>query len=171
MRPLATSIITAAIFAVLASAAPAATTCLAPPGQGAIDQYCELVPAAGGDRPSAAAPRARDVLAPVTARALRRFGSDGRAVALLAQTSPAPAAAVLSRRRTRHVTRHVARHVTRPAQPHAVRVLAPVSTLAALRDDVFGGPPGSAWVPWAVLVLTLGGVAAWGFSRRRSPSS
>jgi hypothetical protein len=56
----------------------AAQRCVAPPGTAAVDQYCETVPTAEGDRGSADPPPAK--LAPETVAALNRT-PDGQALA------------------------------------------------------------------------------------------
>ena len=66
---------------------------VAPPGNSGVQEYLEVVPSAGGDRPAGrgggqeagrAAPTPREVLGTRTARALNRLGPDGRAAAAVA---------------------------------------------------------------------------------------
>jgi hypothetical protein len=58
---------------------------VAPPGNSGIQEYLEIVPAAGGDRPAGGGGQAaRTRLDAKTAKALRRLGPDGRAAAALA---------------------------------------------------------------------------------------
>lgn len=73
---------------------------VAPPGNSGVDEYLEVVPEAGGDRPAntparAGAPLAREqVLDPQTSQALTDLGSDGRAVAdTVTKSSPSDAPA------------------------------------------------------------------------------
>jgi hypothetical protein len=87
-----------AVVALLAAAPAAAQdTIVAPPGNGAVHAYTEVVPGAGGDRPAAgkgggSAPRSPSkVLGHATATQLERLGSDGRAAAAIAAAgAPAP---------------------------------------------------------------------------------
>jgi len=67
----------------LPAGASAQTSCQAPPGTGAIDQYCETIPRAegpgGAGNPGST--RAPQPLPPSTLRALRGGGEDARALA------------------------------------------------------------------------------------------
>lgn len=66
----------------------AAASCVAPPGTAAIDQYCETVPGASGDRGSGDPPLTARVPSK-TAATLRRSGPDGVALAqALGHSSP-----------------------------------------------------------------------------------
>ena len=82
---------------------------VAPPGNAGVQEYLEVVPAAGGDRPSTrgggeavpthgeagrASPTPRVVLGPRTARAMSSLGPDGRdAAAVAAAGAPSGARA------------------------------------------------------------------------------
>jgi hypothetical protein len=83
----------------LVIAAPAAAQdqiLVAPPGNGAVQEYTEVVPGAGGDRPAGgkggSAPQTpAKVLGHKTAAQLDRLGPDGRATAAAAAAgAPAP---------------------------------------------------------------------------------
>ena len=81
------------------SVAPAQV--VAPPGNSGVDEYLEVVPEAGGDRPANVPARAgapltpAQVLDPQTSQALRKLGADGRAVAeVVTNSAPSDAAAV-----------------------------------------------------------------------------
>jgi hypothetical protein len=82
------------VFAALAAAiiaAPAsAQSCKAPPGMSAIDQYCEAIPAAAGDRGSTDADRGGRPIPAATVRALERRGPDGQAIIGLSAASSKP---------------------------------------------------------------------------------
>lgn len=54
-----------------------AQQCVAPPGTGAVDEYCEVVPTSKGDRGSGD-PKPRTPLSPQTAADLNRSGADGQ---------------------------------------------------------------------------------------------
>lgn len=63
-------------------AGASAQSCEAPPGTGAVDQYCETIPDAGGDR-GASDPgptRSREPLPASTRQALRSGGSEAQAL-------------------------------------------------------------------------------------------
>lgn len=81
------------------AAASAHQRTIAPPGNSGVNQYVEVVPTAGGGRPSGTIPGGETggsdhsgTLSPGTRRALARGGLDGRGVAALA-TATAPTAA------------------------------------------------------------------------------
>jgi MYXO-CTERM domain-containing protein len=80
---------------VLGPSGPAGAASIAPPGNSAVDQYFESVPAAGGNQPPAAGatvtPRHVGGLSPGTRHVLAASGPDGAAAAALA-SSGAPAA-------------------------------------------------------------------------------
>ena len=78
-------------FVTAAATAPAAEAqlCVAPPGTAAIDEYCELVPGAGGDRPSRGAGLGVRDLPAGALRDLAGAGDDGRLLAsALGKPSP-----------------------------------------------------------------------------------
>jgi hypothetical protein len=82
---------------------PASAQVVAPPGNSGVDEYLEVVPEAGGDRPASvpatsgtpAAPAVTpdEVLGSEATRELGRLGADGRAVAETVTRSAAGAAA------------------------------------------------------------------------------
>ncbi len=76
------SMIAGAALLVSAGAA-AAQSCEAPPGTAGIDQYCETVPGAKGDRESGTGQRVGRSLDRGTSQALERGGRDGRGVLAL----------------------------------------------------------------------------------------
>jgi hypothetical protein len=78
--------IAAGAFALLASPA-AAQSCKAPPGMSAIDQYCEAIPGAAGDRGNTDPDRGGLPIPAATQRALERRGPDGRAIIGLSAAS------------------------------------------------------------------------------------
>jgi hypothetical protein len=100
MRRLAASVVCSILLATASVAGAATRQTLAPPGNSGVDQYFETVPGAGGNvgvRPlpasaptSAAGSGAPGRAASGQARALARFGADGRAAAAVAAaTRPA----------------------------------------------------------------------------------
>ena len=88
MRRPITALLAAALLAVTAGDAPAAV-CQTQPGQGAIDQYCEIIPSGAGDRPIRPGGGGPAVDSR-THQQLRDAGADGAIVEALAATSPAP---------------------------------------------------------------------------------
>jgi len=80
---LLSSTVTIAILLVSAGAAAAGPRCDAPPGTSGIDQYCETLPGAKGDRESGAGQGVGRSLDRRTSRALRRAGRDGQGVLVL----------------------------------------------------------------------------------------
>jgi hypothetical protein len=88
-----------AVAAVLLAPSPAgAASCDAQPGTAAVDQYCVLVPSAGGSESPFAidpdTPRLRDVLSPAQVRRLERMGPAGRALLAMPVVTPRRASAM-----------------------------------------------------------------------------
>jgi hypothetical protein len=125
----------------------------APPGNSAIDEYLETVPAATGDqRPRAPGSGSTDgALTPARRARLERLGPDGRAlVGVVDATSPAPAST-----RKRH---------TAPDAAHGRSPLGEVIDAAAGHD----GGAGMGVVLPAILLASLLAIAALVVVRRRS---
>jgi hypothetical protein len=79
------------LFLAVAAPATAATTdCVAPPGTAAIEEYCETVPSATGDKGGGA--RSAQPLDRSTREALRAQGADGQALAGLLRSDGSAAA-------------------------------------------------------------------------------
>jgi hypothetical protein len=91
------------VVAVAPASSEAASSCVAPPGTSAIDQYCEVVPnGAGGSSGSGGSggPKTPGISSQTQSR-LSRSGTDGQALAALAGASdPSPAAPKKARRET-----------------------------------------------------------------------
>ena len=77
----------------LAPAASAQRDCQAPPGRAAIEQYCEVLPGAGGDRSAGGGGggSGRDALSPSVRRELRQAGAAGKVITGLVGESGADA--------------------------------------------------------------------------------
>ena len=82
-----------AVLAALVVAAPAAAQdeVIAPPGNSGVEEYLEVVPGAGGDKPAsgdksgnASAPTPAEALGADNAKALEGMGADGKAAAAAA---------------------------------------------------------------------------------------
>jgi hypothetical protein len=98
MRPL--RLLALASLTLLASAVPAsAKTTVAPPGNSGVQQYLEVVPSAGGDRPPSH--RGGSALTKHEARRLDAQGADGRALRQIIDAS-APDAVRQAAKRSRH---------------------------------------------------------------------
>lgn len=157
-----------ALASLLVIAAPtmAQQRCEAPPGTAAIDQYCETVPSAGGERearrpntpttdPSRPSASGLDA---ATARALRAQGPDGRALA-----------EQLEANRSGPSSASEAEAADGVAEPVAENSESPTS---AVRSAVADGATAGTTLPWALLavtVLMLG--LTWMRLRRSRPES
>jgi hypothetical protein len=146
MRMRRSLLLSLAVAATLAGAAPAsAQECIAPPGTAAVEQYCELVPEADGNRGSIDRRPGRAV-SPATVRRIAASGDSGAALARTLRTghSDAPAKA-------------------RPSTPPSD------NPLGAVTSAIGSGSGTSAGFIVALLAVTLlVGGAAWA-RHRRSP--
>jgi hypothetical protein len=86
--------LTAIVLALIPAAASAAgTNCQAPAGTSGIDQYCEVLPGAGGSGSSGHhKKKAASPVSPKTTRDLEHQGTAGAAILALTQSGGAPAA-------------------------------------------------------------------------------
>jgi hypothetical protein len=82
------SLIGAALAAAIIAAPASGQSCKAPPGMSAIDQYCEAIPAPGGDRGNSDADRGGRPISAAARHALERRGADGKAIIALSAASP-----------------------------------------------------------------------------------
>ena len=126
--------------------------CRAPPGQGAVDQYCEVIPAAGGSVPADPQAKGGADLSRSTLAALRRAGPDGLAIIAVAEDSSAPRSG--------------------REQGSAARVGAaspPGGLVGAAAASISGAVAGDGWLPWSlVLVTVIAAASAVSKERRRS---
>lgn len=144
----------AGIVALVAPAGAAARVVkLAPPGNSGIGQYVEVVPTAGGGKPTGGVGSGRpaaSVIPPAAARALARAGADGRAAAALANAT-APSLAALA-----------SGSATQPGNYPATGSGGGSSPLSTLARAVTGSSSGrglGAWLPAILIVVALGGGA------------
>src|SRR3954447_7639996 len=86
-RRLTTSLVLVALAAALFAVPASAQSCKAPPGMSAIDQYCEAIPSAGGDRGNTDLDRGSRPYSAATLRALQRRGGDGQSIIALSQAA------------------------------------------------------------------------------------
>ncbi len=119
-----------------------AAYCRAPPGQGAVDQYCEVIPAAGGNIPADPQAKGGADLSRSTLAALRRAGPDGLAIIAVAEDSGAPR----SGREKGSATRVGA------ASPPSGLVGAAVASFSQVAT-------GRSWLLWALLAVTASAIA------------
>lgn len=162
-----------AAFALFATDARA-QRCVAPPGTAAIDQYCETVPTAGGDRGSAppAAPRG---VPPRTVRRLAASGDDGAALNRLLGQAPESGTGPASTGRQGGKGRPAVegergRGGSRTATGTARTRPPSGNPLDAVRESVAGGTTLGSSFGWLLLGVTLA-LAAWawvGVRGRRS---
>jgi hypothetical protein len=84
--------LTAIVLALVPAAASATTNCQAPAGTSGIDQYCEVLPGAGGSGSSGHHKKKASPVSPNTTQTLEHQGSAGAAILALTQSGGAPAA-------------------------------------------------------------------------------
>ena len=162
----------------LPSGAVASTTCQAPPGTSAIDQYCEALPSPG----SSGHHKHSKPVSNSTTKKLEQHGSTGQAVLNLADSSgdanaaPAPAPKPKPKVHHRH---HRSRVTTAPpaapvkAQPVGGSLPAPSSNpLSAVGSAIGTGSSTGALLLWILVAvaLVMGGTAFIGHRRRARES-
>jgi hypothetical protein len=173
-------------LAVLAQPAGAAggstTTCQAPPGTSAIDQYCEALPSPGGG--SSHHRKHSHPVSNSTTKQLQQQGAAGKAVLNLADSSgdagtpvqPAPVAT--HKPAARHHKRKPAASSPAPPAVHNVSVAsqalpAPASNpLSAVGSAIGTGSSTGAVLLWLLVALAvvMGGTALIGYRRRARES-
>lgn len=89
MRTAFKAVLILACVALLSPAAPAMakTKTQAPPGNSGVEEYLEVVPGGGGNRPSGSLKRSKRALSPKARGALRSYGRDGQAASNLASVT------------------------------------------------------------------------------------
>ncbi len=150
MKVIIGAVALAVAFMGTASSVEGAAYCRAPPGQGAVDQYCELIPAAGGSVPADALRKGALDLSALDRTLLTAAGADGAAVINFAETSTAPSAAK--------------RSATSAAATPAV---GSDGLIVAAKTSLAGTVLATDWLPWLLLLVTGAALgAAWMRSRR-----
>lgn len=155
-----------ASFAATVAPASAQTDCVAPPGNAAIEQYCESIPAATGDKGGGATapqPLDRDGI-----RELRAEGEDGAALAQLLETDGRRPAGGAAKRKAQ--AENAGRGISGKSGSDAVASFeAPSSNpLSAVSTAVEAGPTLGGPFGWAILGLsTLLIAAGWMHYRSR----
>jgi hypothetical protein len=127
-----------------------AAFCRAPPGQGAVDQYCEVIPTAGGSVPAASLGKGGADLSGSTLASLRRAGPDGLAVIAIAKASSAPL-----------------KNKQRVSRTPQVAASAPNGFFGAAAASLSHAATGGGWLPFGLLLIAAVAIAASWASRRR----
>lgn len=151
------------LLALLALPAPAvAQDCVAPPGTAAIDEYCETIPEATGDRGSPLPPRR---VPPATLESLRELGTDGAKLADQLDRK------VLAQRDDRRTELDGPALTTRGGGPAAAEDEPGSNPLDAVRSAVGTGARIEDELGWAIALVTLLIAGSWwvGIRRRHSP--
>lgn len=176
------ALLACALVAQPAGASSSSTTCQAPPGTSAIDQYCEALPAPGGN--SGHHKKHSHPVSNSTTKALEQQGAAGKAVLNLANSSgdagtPAPAP-VKHKAVKRH--RHHKQQASAPSSnPPAVTNVKPAShalpapgsnPLSAVGSAIGTGSSTGALLLWLLVALAvvMGGTALIGYRRRARES-
>ena len=152
-------VLTAVVAGLWLSPVASAQRCQAPPGTAAIHQYCETIPAAGGDRTSDAKGQPAVPLSAKTAGELASSGKEGEQ--LLRSLGHDPQASAKSGGRSDR--RPTASTATPPVPP------APSSNpLDAVRSAVTSGPSMGAGFFTVLVALTvlMAGFGWYGYRRR-----
>jgi len=151
------STVAIAVLFGFAGTAVAAPRCEAAPGTSGIDQYCETVPGANGDRGSGTGPGAGRSLDPKTVRSLDREGRDGRGVLAL----PSSGRGAPVERGSKPGAREGAKSRSKPSE----------STLGPLGSAIESGPSAGQSFLWVLAAAAVGMVGiAWARYRRGSKS-
>jgi hypothetical protein len=173
------------VFALLPSAASAAgDNCNAPPGTSGIDQYCEVLPGAGGTGGSHHKKQTSHVSPKVT-QTLQHQGSAGAAILQLAQqsgaaTQPATKPDASKQHKTRHHHKTSATTVpsnsTTPPAPKAdttTRSAPANDPVSAVGNAVSVGSGVGAGFVWLLvgIGLVFGGMAWMSYRRRLHESA
>jgi hypothetical protein len=166
-------------FALLSPPASAADNCQAPPGTSGIDQYCEVLPSAGGTGKShhggGKGGGADSSLPKQTARVLRSQGAAGASVLALTRSGSAPAAPTPDAKRSGGSHEHHGsggaqqQHSAGSATPAADRTVraAPASNpVSAVGKSLSGSGLGAGFIAVLAAIGALLAALAW-FGRRR----
>jgi hypothetical protein len=141
----------------LAAAGPAqAQECVTPPGTAAVDEYCETVPDAAGDRGAPAPPRQ---IPPSMLAALREKGEDG------ARLADQLDRAALTKNPRRRPGRDIPVEGDTSARLDESEPAA--NPLDAIREAVTTGARVEAGLGWALALITLALGGAWWLGTRR----
>jgi hypothetical protein len=157
-------ILLATMLFVLTPGGASAQRCVAPPGTAAVDQYCETVPTAGGDRDSSGPRAPVTPVAPSTSAALARAGKDGEALNRALGQQPGKASqGVKGTRRDGAASGSGSGSAAIPSAPSD-------NPLTAVRQSLASGDTIGSGFVWALLLVTIGVLTfAWiGFRRRQT---
>ena len=158
-----------ALAFLVASPAQAAPKCQAPPGTGAVDQYCEVVPGAAGPKSTGLGGRGRAPRAPApggipggTSRALAGGQPDGGVARVLGAPQSAAGRAA-AKPKTGRDGKGKARDAAEPASGGNV--------LGAVGKAIENGPQIGGGFSWALILIALAMAAVAWFAYRRRGSA
>jgi hypothetical protein len=146
------------LLAVAAPASAGTTDCVAPPGTAAIDEYCETVPSATGDKGGGA--RSAQPLDRSTRSELRAQGADGQALAGLLSSDGTSEPAGKPKASKRAGSAGAAGAAAAQDEPSG-------NPLHAVTSAVEAGPTLGGGFAWALLGITALMIAA-GWMRLRA---
>lgn len=174
------ALLACALVAQPAGASSSSTTCQAPPGTSAIDQYCEALPAPGGS--SGHHKKHSHPVSNSTTKALEKQGPAGQAVLNLANSSgDAGTPAVVKHKAVKRHRHHKQQASTPASNPPAVTNAKAVShalpapgsnPVSAVGSAIGTGSSTGAVLVWLLVALAvvMGGTALIGYRRRARES-
>ena len=172
------ALLACALVAQPAGASSSSTTCQAPPGTSAIDQYCEALPAPGGN--SGHHKKHSHPVSNSTTKALEKQGPAGQAVLNLVGSSgdagtPAPVKHKAAKRHRHHKQQASTPSSSPPAATTPVSHALPApdsNPLSAVGSAIGTGSSTGAVLLWLLVALAvvMGGTALIGYRRRARES-
>lgn len=179
------------VFALVAPRAMAsAANCAAPPGTSGIDEYCEVLPTAGGPTHHTGhkgGSKQVDKVPATTRKALQKQGDAGAAVLALTQSAPSvptrstpsstpvPAKPHTHRKHTSQSgggsqQQSTTSSQSTPQKPVAPAPAAPASNPVSAVGDSFGGSVGAGFLVLLAAIAAVMALVAW-LGRRRRPDT
>lgn len=160
------------VLGLLAPSVASAQRCVAPPGTSAVDEYCETVPSAGGDRGAGDHGGGSGAsISPGTVAALARSGKDGQALDRALGKDPS---AVRPRKPTRGDKKAArgsdATKGKHPLSGGGAASAPPPNPLNAVGQAISGGATMGSWFVLALLAVALL-MLGWGWVAYRRRSS
>jgi hypothetical protein len=157
-------VLAALLLALTATPAAAAGRCVAPPGTGAVDEYCETVPTDHGNRGSGDTGSNGPAISDKTITQLAASGTDGQELAQAIGADPTKLAAAVGAKAKRPHGSKVVPAVAVPDAPSS-------NPLNAVREAVGGNSTiGSGFIIALIVIVLL--MAGWGWiAFRRRPTA